>query len=716
MPGMSRRRLLVTAAGLGGGLALGLAPPFADEPAEAGERASEITAWIVIRPDDTVVIRIARSEMGQGIVTALATLVAEELECDWDKVTAEYVAPHENLRRKGVWGDMATGASRSVSASQEDLRRAGAAAREMLVAAAAARWGVAAAECVAARSVVTHRPTGRTARFGELASAAARMTVPSEVRLKEPREWTLIGTPRPQLGSGDLVTGKPVYAIDVRLPGMLHAAIAQCPVFGGRLQGLDAAAARRMDGVRRIVELPNAVAVVAETWWQAKTALDSLRPTWAIDAADRISSESIADLLREGLEAPDAEVAREDGDVDAAFAGAARIVTADYAVPFLDHAAMEPQNCTAHVAGDRVEIWAPTQNGQLSLATAAAAAGVPPENVVVHKTMLGGGFGRRGNSQDFVELAVAVARQVPHPVKLVWTREEDLQHGFYRPVAMARQSAALDRDGTPVAWKIRIAGQSIMASAHPELMAGVVDHELLQGLLDDMPYAVPNYLVDCAVRNTPVPVGMWRGINHTQNTFFKECFVDEMAHAAGQDPYLFRRKLLAHAERSRAVLDAAAARAGWGAPAGTGRHRGIALHESCGTVCAQVVEVSIGREGRLRVHRVVSALDCGFVVDPLNVERQTESAVAFALTAALYGKITIGDGRVEQSNFHDYEILRMSEMPDVETVLVPSGAAWGGVGEPPVAPLAPALCNAVFAATGRRIRALPLKDQPLRGA
>ena len=716
MPGVSRRSLLVTAAGFGGGLALGLKLPFAREPAIAGENASEVTAWVVIQPDETVIVRIARSEMGQGVFTALAMLVAEELECDWDKVKAEYASPHENLRRKGVWGDMETGGSLSIRNSQEYLRRAGATAREMLIAAAAARWRVAAAECVAAGGIVTHLPTGRTASFGELAPAAARMNAPPEIRLKDPKEWKLIGTPRPQLGSSDLVTGRPVYAIDVQLPNMLHAAIAQCPVFGGRLQELDATAARRMEGVRRIVKMPSAVAVVAETWWQAKTAIESLRPTWAKDEEEKTSSESIAALLHEGLEAADAEVAREDGDVDAAFAGAARVITADYAVPFLDHATMEPQNCTAHVAGDKVEIWAPTQDGQLSLATAAAAAGVPPENVVIHKMMLGGGFGRRGITQDFVEQAVAIAKEVAHPVKLVWTREEDMRHGFYRTAAMARQSAALDSEGTPIAWKIRVAGQSFMASMHPELIAGIVDLDLLQGLSDEMPYAVPNYLADCAVRNTPVPVGRWRGVNHTQNALFKECFVDEMAHAAGQDPYLFRRKLLSGADRSRAVLDAAAARAGWGTLAGTGRYQGIALHEACGSVCAQVVEISVSLEGKLRVHRVVSAIDSGFVVDPLTVERQTESAVAFALTAALHGEITIDDGRVEQSNFHAYEILRMSEMPDVETVLVPSGVAWGGVGEPPVTPLAPALCNAVFAATGRRIRSLPLKGHRLRGA
>ena len=715
MPGVNRRSLLVASTALGGGLALGLKLPFERKSAVAGETAAEITAWVVIQPDETVIIRIARSEMGQGIFTALAMLVAEELECDWDKVKAEYAPPHENLRRKGVWGSMETGSSQSIRGSQEDLRRAGATAREMLIAAGVAQWRVAAAECVAAGGVVTHVPSGRKASFGELAPAASRMNVPSEVRLKDPKEWRIIGTPRPQLGAADFVTGRPVYAIDVQLPDLLHAAIVQCPVFGGRLQQVDAAAALSMHGVRHVVEMPSAVAVVAETWWQAKTAIENLRPIWGHDNIENASSESIATLLREGLEAADAEVAREDGDVDAAFMSAGKIITADYAVPFLNHATMEPQNCTAHVTSDKVEIWAPTQDGHLSLAMAAAVAGVPPENVIVHKMMLGGGFGRRGITQDFVEQAVAIAKEVPHPVKLIWTREEDMQHGFYRPVAMARQSAALDSEGMPIAWKIRVAGQSFMASMHPELIAGIVDQDLLLGLLNEMPYAVPNYRVDHAVRNTPVPAGRWRGVSHTHNAFFKECFIDEMAHAAGQDPYLFRRRLISGADRSRIVLDAAATRAGWGAARQPDRFQGIALHEADGTVCAQVVEISVSSNRDLQVHRVVSAIDTGFVVDPLTIERQTESAIAFALTAVLYGEITISDGRVEQSNFHDYELLRMSEMPEVETVLVPSGTTWGGVGQPPIAPLAPALCNAVFAATGRRIRALPLKRQSLRG-
>jgi isoquinoline 1-oxidoreductase subunit beta len=472
MPDVNRRSLLVAATALGGGLALGLKLPLEYESAIAGESAPEITAWVVIQPDETVIIRIARSEMGQGILTALAMLVAEELECDWDKIKVEYAPPHENLRRKGVWGSMETGSSQSIRASQEDLRRAGATAREMLIAAAAARWSVAATECIAAGGVITHTPSGRKASFGELAAAASRMGTPPEVRLKDPKDWKIIGTSRAQLGSTDFVMGRPVYAIDVQLPDMLYAAILQCPVFGGRLQTVDAAPALSRQGVRQLVKMPSAVAVVAETWWQAKTAIENLQPIWAYDNNEKTSSERIATLLREGLEAADAEVAREDGDVDVAFMSAAKIVTADYAVPFLNHATMEPQNCTAHVAPDKVEIWAPTQDGHLSLATAAAVAGVPQENVIVHKMMLGGGFGRRGITQDFVEQAVAIAKEVARPVKLIWTREEDMQHGFYRPVAMARQSAALDSEGMPMAWDIRVAGQSFMASMHPELIAG----------------------------------------------------------------------------------------------------------------------------------------------------------------------------------------------------------------------------------------------------
>jgi isoquinoline 1-oxidoreductase beta subunit len=707
---LSRRSFLARMSAVGGGLTLALAIPFA--PAEAGE-AAEVTAWLTIRPDDTVIIRIARSEMGQGVVTGLAMLVAEELECDWARVRGEFITPEENMRRGRVWGDLSTGASRSIAMSQLYLRRAGATAREMLIAAAAARWDVPAAQCHARKSVVTHGPTGRTVAFGAVAAAAAALPPPAEVKLKEPGEWKLIGKPLHRLDVPDKVTAQPIYAIDVRLPDMLYAAIAQCPVFGGALKSVDESAIAAMPGVRRVVRMPDAVAVIADSWWRAKRALEALPVSWDDRGNGRLSSADIAEKVRGGLAATDAKVGRSDGDFASAIARATRRIEADYTVPFLAHATMEPQTCTAHVKPDGVEVWVPTQDATTALVTAALAAGVSNDKVIVHRTLLGGGFGRRGTIQEFVRQAVMIAKDVPQPVKLVWTREEDTRHDFYRPFGMARLTAGLDADGMPVALRIRLAGPSFVAGIVASFGKNVVDRSYLSGLLEEMPYEVPNYLVDYAVRQTPVPLGVWRAINYTQNAFYKECFVDEMAHAAGIDPYHYRRRLLRDNPKNLAVLDAAAQQAGWDQPLPAGMYRGIALNEACGSYCAQVVEISLA-DGALRVHRVVSAIDSGYVVNPLSIEMQTEGAVIYALTAALDGEITIKNGGAEQSNFDDYPMLRMAEAPKVETVLKPSGGFWGGVGEPAVPPLAPALCNAVFAATGRRIRSLPLKNHGFR--
>ena len=711
----TRRSFLASVAAVGGSLVLGFEIPFGPRAGHAVPSAQEITAWIVIEPDETVTIRVAKSEMGQGSFTALPMLVAEELECDWSKVRAEFAPPHENRKHDRVWGNMSTGASRSISASQSDLRRAGATARAMLIAAAAARWNVPDGECAAAQGVITHRPSGRSITFGRIAAAAADIAPPAEVALKEPKDWKLIGTRQRRLDVADKIAGKPIYAIDVRLPNMLHAAIVQCPVFKGTLKSVDESKLAGVKGVHRVVKLTDAVAVVADSWWRAKKAAEALPVSWDFGENSAVSSAAIHAHVQSGLSATDARIGRNDGDVERALAQAAKRIEADYEVPFLAHATMEPQNCTAQVTADLVEVWAPTQDGETALAIAADAAGMPASNVLIHKMMLGGGFGRRGIFQDFIRQAVLIAKEVGRPVKLVWTREEDIRHDFYRPVAMARLTAGLDRDGAPIAWKIRTAGQSIIAAVSPRVMQFGVDRNFLQGLLEDMPYAVPNYLVDFAMRNTHVPVGVWRSVNHSQNAFFKESFVDEMAVAAAADPYLFRRKLLASRARELAVLDAAAARAGWDTPPQPGVFRGIALHNSQNSICAQVVEVSIGRDGKVRVHRVVSAIDAGHVVNPLTIELQTESAVVFALTAALSGEITIKDGRVEQANFHDYPMLRLADMPRVETVIVP-GTGWGGVGETAVPPLAPALCNAIFSATGKRIRSLPLKNHDLRSA
>jgi len=710
---LSRRSFLVGVSAVGGGLALSLAVPF--DSVRTAEEAPEVTAWLLIGADNSVVIRVARAEMGQGAHTGLAMLVAEELECDWAKVSTEFVSPQENMRRDRVWGDMSTGASRSIASSQLYLRQAGATAREMLIAAAAARWNVPAFECVAAMSVITHQPSGRKLAFGAVAEAAAKVPPPADVKLKDPRDWKLAGKPRRRLDVPAKVTAQPIYAIDVRLPGMLYAAIAHCPVFGGAPKAVNDGAIANMKGVRRVVRLPNAVAVIADSWWQAKRVVEALPIEWDPRGNGRVSTASIADIVRAGLSAEKSQVGRSDGDVAAAMQSAVKLVEADYEVPFLAHATMEPQTCTAHVANGEVEVWVPTQEPMTALATAASAAGVPNEKVVVHGTFLGGGFGRRAAIQEFVRQAVLIAKEVDVPVKLLWSREEDIKHDYYRPFGMARLVAGLGADGMPIAWKVRIAGPSFVHGLVPGFGMSFVDRTFISGLADEMAYDVPNYLVDYVVEQSPVPLGVWRAINYTQNTFYKESFVDEMAHAAGMDPYLYRRHLLRNNAKHLAVLDAAAKKADWFSPLPEGMRRGIAVTEACGSVCAQVVEASVER-GEVRVHRVVSALDCGNVVNPLSIEMQTEGAVIYALTAALTGEITIKNGGVEQSNFDTYEMLRIADAPKVETVLAPSGNFWGGAGEPPVPPLAPALCNAIFAATGKRIRSLPIKNQDLTKA
>ncbi len=710
---LSRRSFLAGVSAAGGGLALALAIPF--EPARGAAETPEVTAWLLIGPDDSVVVRIARAEMGQGITTGLAMLVAEELECDWSKVSTEFISAAENLRRGRVWGDTTTGASRSVASSQLYLRQAGAIAREMLIAAAAARWTVPAAECVAHMSAITHKPSGRKLTFGAVAADASKLKPPAHVALKDPSQWTLAGTPRRRLDVLDKVTAQPVYAIDVRLPGMLYAALAHCPVLGGSPKSVDESAIAAMKGVHRVVRMPDAVAVVADSWWRAKRALEALPIVWDNRGNGGVSSANIAGAVRSALDVEKAQVGRNDGNVQQGLARAARRIEADYTVPFLAHSTMEPQNCTAYVTAGRVEVWAPSQGVTTALATAATAAGVPNDKVVVHPTMLGGGFGRRGAIQEYIRQAVLIAKEVDAPVKLVWTREEDTRHDFYRPFGMARLVAGLDDEGMPIAWKIRLAGPSFVAAMVPAFGASFIDRSFLSGLAEEMAYAVPNYLVDYVVKPSAVPLGVWRAINYTQNTFYKECFVDEMAHAAGVDPYLYRRRLLRDSPKNLAVLDAAVKKADWFGPLPKGVFRGIAVTEACGSFCAQVAEVSV-EGGNVRVHRVVSALDPGHVVNPLSVEMQTQGAIVFALTAVLNGEITVKNGVVEQGNFDDYEMLRMADAPKVETVIVPSGDFWGGVGEPPVPPLAPAVCNAIFAATGKRVRSLPLKDLDLSKA
>jgi isoquinoline 1-oxidoreductase subunit beta len=708
---LSRRFFLQSSAAVGGGLMLGFG--FVSTAGAAGDAEGPVGAqlnnWIIIRPDGTIIVRVARSEMGQGSFTALPMLVCEELDCDWSKVKGEYASATENLDNS--FGNMSTGGSRAIRESQEMLRKAGASAREMLLEAAAQKLGVPKSELKVENGVITHTQSGRSVSFADVADAAAKLKPPpaAEVKLKDPKDWKLVGKAQARFDIPDKVLGKPVYGIDVRIPGMLYATLAQCPVFGGKLKSYDEAKIKGMPGVRQVVAMPDGVAVLADSYWQAKRALDALPVTWDEGPAASLDEAAITAMLKDGIAAKEAGLVEKEGDVDAAMAKAAKVVEAEYSAPFLAHATMEPMNCTAHVTAGKVEVWAPSQSATATLNAAAEVAGVEPKNVEVHITMLGGGFGRRGAFQDFVKQAVFLSKTAGKPVKLLWSREEDMRHDYYRPVSMAKLTMGVDKDGTPTAMRTRVAGQSILVAVRPKDVKNGVDKSFCEGL-HEMPYHFENLLVDYAMRNTPVPVGFWRSVNASQNGFFKESFIDEVAHATGQDPYQLRRKLLANNPKNLAVLDAAAKAANWGTPLPQGIFRGIAHQGSYGTLVAEVAEVSVSDKNEIKVHRIVAAVDCGYVVNPDTVVTQIEGAIVYGLTAAFYDKITIKGGRVEQSNFDNYPMLRLKSMPKIEVVQVPSGGFWGGVGEVGLPPVAPAVCNAIFAATGKRVRSLPLRD------
>jgi isoquinoline 1-oxidoreductase beta subunit len=718
---ISRRDFLIASAAAGAGLSLGLYLPLGNRLARADAPIPEVNAWVVIEPDDTVVIRIARSEMGQGTLTGLAQLVAEELECDWTKVQTEYPTPGQNLARDGVWGSFSTGGSRGIRGSHEYVRKGGAVAREMLREAAAEAWDVPVEECLVAASVITHRPSGRTTTYGTVAAAASKLVPPSEVKLKEPKDWKLVGKPVKRLDTLDKLTGKQVFGADLQLPGMLNAAIKACPVFGGTLSSFDADAARDRPGVRTVMRVgDDAVAVVAETWWQAKTALDALPVIWDKGPNAKVSSDSISEMLDDGLSAEEAFIGNQAGDVDTALAGAARTVEALYGYPYQNHATMEPMNATARWTADRCEVWCPTQNGEAALEATAEAAGLPVSQCDVHKIHLGGGFGRRGAFHDFVRQAVTIAKHLPGtPIKLLWTREEDMLHGAYHPITKAKLVGGLDEQGDLVGLRIRISGQSILASVRPDWLKDGADMLTFQGLLPEgdhaISYRIPNLLIDHAMRNPPIPPGFWRGVNINQNVIYMECFLDELAHAAGADPLAFRRKLMAGHPKNLAVLNAVAEKAGWG-EAGDGVHRGLAVCKAFGSYVAACAEVSVEAGGTLKIHRIVAATDPGYAVNPQQIEAQVEGSFVFGLSAMLYGECTIQGGRVQQENFDTYPSMRIAEMPKVETIVMPSGGFWGGVGEPTIAVAAPAVLNAIFAATGKRIRQLPLKYTGLRVA
>lgn len=724
---MQRRRFLATA--VGGGFALSWALPGGVTEAMAQAAGAPLTPasaggtpvgiWVVIKPDDTTVIRIARSEMGQGTLTGLAQLVADELGADWAKVTTEYVPPEANQASKRAWGEMLTGGSQGIRQSVDYVRQGGAAARTMLEQAAAEQWGVAASECRGHEGAVTHAASGRSLRYGALAEAAGKRPVPRDVALKAPGDWTIIGKPLPRLDTAEKVNGAAVYAIDVALPGMLLAAIAQCPVFGGKVASFDARAVQGMAGVRHVLPVgDNAVAVVADTWWQAKTALEKLPVTWDEGPGAKEDSKAIAARLAEGLEAKTTAVGNKAGDAPGVLANAKRTITATYGAPFLNHATLEPMNCTARMDGDRLEVWVGTQNGDATLAAAAEAGGVKLEQVRVNKYLLGGGFGRRGQ-QDYTRQAVLLAKQIPgRPVKLIWSREEDMQHGYYRPITQCKLTAAMDDAGNVEALHVRISGQSILAYLAPNRLTNGLDMAQFQGLTPaEFGYGgIPNLLIDHAMRNTSVPVGFWRGVNHNQNAVYVECFIDELAAAAGQDPLEFRRAMLAKSPKHLAVLNAAAERAGWGTKLPEGVFRGLCQNCGFGSYTAAVAEVSVSKAGELKILRIVAATNPGYVVNPDQVTAQVEGSFTYGMSALLYSENTVEQGRVVEGNFDTYQVARMADTPKIETVLAPTGGFWGGVGEPTIAVAAPAVLNAIYAATGKRVRSLPLKNADLSHA
>jgi isoquinoline 1-oxidoreductase subunit beta len=708
---VDRRQFLKASTAVGGGLALEFSLPGV-AAAQGAAAPAEVTHWIVIHPDDKVVIRIARSEMGQGSLTGLAQLVAEELECDWNKVSTEFASPNEHIKRKRIWGSMSTGGSAGIRTSHEYLRKSGASAREMLVSAAASQWNVPAGECAVANGVITHGPSKRKVSYGRVAVAAGKLEAPKDPKLKDPKDWKIAGKSLRRLDVPDKVLGKPVFGVDVQLPNMLHASIVQSPVFLGKVKSVDSAEAEKMRGVKGVVRHDNWVAVVADNWWRANKAARALKVEWDEGAHGKVSNDTILALFREGLAAKDLPTARNVGDTAGAFTSAAKVVEAEYYSPYLSHATMEPMTGTAWFRDDgSLEVWTSTQNGEASIAAASEAAGLPLEKVEVHKTMLGGGFGRRGAPQDYVTQCVHIAKQFKgRPVKLIWSREEDMQHGFYRPASLVRMKAALDAQGAVTAMQTTIACPSILALLRPEGIQKGIDFTAVR-TFSDATYTIPNQKVEYAQRNPHVPVGFWRAPG-LQNSFYRECFIDELAHAAGKDPLEFRLSMMKPDDKNRLVLEACAKAAKWGSALPAGVFRGIAQSDGFGSHTAMVSEVSV-KDGAIKVHRVVFAIDSGYVVNPDACRAQAEGNVIFCI-GQLYQAHNVKDGRVVESNFHDFRLPRLPEMPRVETVFVPTGGFWGGHGEPGALNVAPSILNAVFAATGKRVRSLPLREGELK--
>jgi len=722
MPRLDRRTFLVSSAAAG--LSIGFNIPFSDEAAAQGAASPEINAWVVVKPDDTVVVRVARVEMGQGSLTGLAQLVAEELECDWSKVTWEYPTPGQNLARQRVWQNFQTAGSQAIRQSHQYVREGGAAARIMLIQAAANDWKVPASECTVDKGVITHKASGRSTTYGKVAEAAGKLEAPKSPALKDPKDWKIAGKPLKRIDTVPAkVNGAQQYGIDLKMPGMLNAAIKANPVFGHKVKSFDADKVAGMPGVKKVVQVgDNAVAVVADTWWRAKKALDALPVVWEDGPNSKVSSETIAAMLKEGLDAEQAFVGNKQGDAKAGLASAAKKIEAVYSVPFQNHATMEPMNATALWTADKCEVWGPTQNAESALAVAAAAAGLPPSKCDVYRVHLGGGFGRRASSHDYVQQAVQIAKQMPGtPIKLIWSREEDMTHGHYHPITQCKLTGGLDAQGNLVALHMRISGQSIVADKLPQILKDGMDPFVFQGLNPGgaegaFGYDIPNLLIDHAMRNTHVPPGFWRGVNNNQNAIYLECFMDELAKAAGQDPLAFRRKIMANKPKHLAVLNAVAESVGWDKPAPQGVFRGIAQHMGYGSYVAAAAEVSVSPKGELKIHRIVAATNCGHAVNPQQIDAQIQGSFVYGLSAMLYQECTVKDGRIEQENFDSYECMRIEGMPKVESIVMPSGDFWGGVGEPTIFVAAPAVLNAIAAATGKRIRNMPIKDQDLRSA
>jgi isoquinoline 1-oxidoreductase beta subunit len=711
MTGINRRGFLKTGVAGAAGLVIGfylpgrfeaLAAPVATMP------PASLNAWMLISTTDVVTIMIDKSEMGQGILTALCMIAAEELDCDWKKIRTEF-APAAKEYFNPAFGMQGTGGSSSVRSSWDPMRKAGAAARDMLLQAAAQQWSVDKSACRTENGVIYHDASKRKLTYGNVAAAASKLPVPQDVSLKDPKQYRIVGKPTKRLDTPDKVDGRAQFGIDVRQPTMLYAVVARCPVFGGKVASFDATKAKAVPGVKTVVEISRGIAVVADNTWAAMQGRRALDVKWEEGPNANASSESISKLFADQMAQPGAE-ARKEGDAASALGGAAQKIEAVYEVPYLAHATMEPINCTADVRADRVDVWAPTQFQTMAQMTAAKICGLKPENAFIHTTYLGGGFGRKAGT-DFVIEAVETSKAIGHPVKVTWSREDDTQHDYYRPASYAKLAGGLGADGWPVAWTTRVACSSIMEAWFPGSTKNNLDPTSVEGVAN-LPYSIPNIQVDYVRTEPGIPVGFWRSVGNSQNGFFSECFMDELAAAGKKDPYELRRRLLDKAPRHLGVLELAAQKAGWDKPLPAGRYRGIAVLFAFESYAAQVVEISVDRKARsVKVHRVVCAVDVGRVVNPTNIVMQSESAIVYGLSSALYGEITIAGGRVTQTNFNNYPVLRADAMPAVEVYIVPSEEKPTGAGELAVPPVVPALCNAIFAATGKRIRRLPIRAE-----